>query len=300
MLTAALSLLALIAAAAASWSLLKSADPWRSWRRFAERGGLSVVVPMPDGDPQLAGSWRGLTVRVVCEQGPGRTLFQARIPEGLPCALTIRPRRDPAAALPEGAIASGWADLDRRFIFRSGEPEALSALLGDAAVREALSILGARHPEALLEDGVLRFHIAGQVLDPAALEAALDDLVAPLRAMRRAAEPPAADTGRLEQLASPALSEAERRLILDGLGGELLSFAAVVERVAATTALALDADYREGRTLYAAAGALQLAVRFPASRSAELDGLHPGEALRVRARVSGWDALTRRLTLIAP
>jgi hypothetical protein len=41
-------------------------------------------------------------------------------------------------------------------------------------------------------------------------------------------------------------------------------------------------------------------VRFPASRDGELDDIRPGERLKVRARIVGWDALTRRLNLEAP
>lgn len=316
LMTAVLSLLALAIAVAASWSLLQSGDPWRTWRRFAEGSDLAVIVPVPDGDPQMSGVWRGVKVRVVCAQSEGVTHFLARVPEVLPCALTVRPRRGVLEEAPEGAISAGDPDLDSRFIFRSGEPEALGALLDDAGVRLALAALSTHHPGALLEDGALRFTVAGKVLDPAGLEGALDDLVEPLLAMVRAAggEEPAevhimaapaavvtdADGDRLARLSDPSLGEPERRLVLDELGGGLMFFTVVAERVGSTTALVLDEAYKDGRTLYAAAGSLQVAVRFPASRDADLDDVRAGETIRVRARVSGWDALTRRLILTAP
>jgi len=337
-MSALISLLVFAVAVAASWSLLQGSDPWRSWRTFAERQGMSVVVPVPGGDPQMSGVWRGLRVRVVCRQDGGvagedpaiETRFQAMAPLTLPLALTVRPR-EPGAPEPEGAVPSGDDTLDALLIFRCGEPEVLAELLADANVRAAWAALVSRHPEALLEDGALRFSLPDRVMEPLQLEGALDDLVEPLRAMVKSAgaregvvmgvmagagggaiidveavssDPrdaaTTADAELLRTLSDGGLSDPERQLKMDAMGDGLMVFTLVAQRVGASTGLLLPVDYRGGRTLYAAAEALEVSVRFPSRRDDELDDVEPGETLRVRARVVGWDALTRRLTLEAP
>jgi len=342
-MSALISLLVFVVAVAASWSLLQGSDPWRTWRAFAERQGMSVVVPVPGGDPQMSGVWRGLRVRIVCRQAgeasegaapqpPYQTRFQALTPASLPLALTVRPR-EPGAPAPEGAVSSGDDALDTLLIFRSGEPDVLAGLLADPNVRAAWARLVSEHPEALLEDGALRFSLPVRVLDAVELEETLDELTAPLLAMARAASSDGeedilmgvmggtvintvidveavstdprdtatvADAAALEALSDAGLSDPERRLKLDAMGDGLMVFTLVAQRVGTSTGLLLAEGYRGGRTLYASVEALEVSVRFPKRRSDELDDVEPGETLRVRARVEGWDALTRRLTLEAP
>ncbi len=313
-----LSTLLILLAIAASWSLLVGSDPWRRWRLFAAERDLSVVVPMPDGDPQMSGVWRGVRVRVICRQErsglPPETHFSALLPPGLPAALTVR-RRQPGSDAAPGSVRCGDRELDDRLVFRSGQPALLLDLLADDAVRTELLALSVAHPDALLEDGALRFSLPGRVTDAQALEAGLDDLAAPLTAMRAAAGldvvatavpapggPATVDGTLLARLVASELAEPERRVLLEALGGDLQVFEVMAERVGRTSALLLSEPYRGGRTLFAtsAQAHLQLAVRFPASRDGELDDIRPGERLKVRARIVGWDALTRRLNLEAP
>ena len=108
-----------------------------------------------------------------------------------------------------------------------------------------------------------------------------------------------ADPDVLRALAQPELEAGARHELLARLGEGPIIVELAVARVARTAEMRAPEPYRDGLTLFGRCGDLELAVRFPANRARDLDGLLPQERVKVRAWIDSWDALTRRLVLNA-
>jgi hypothetical protein len=100
---------------------------------------------------------------------------------------------------------------------------------------------------------------------------------------------------RLARISDPMTGYGERSRLLEELGQSPLWMSVVVDKVERTKGLSLAPELREGRTLVARAGQLEVALRFPAARNEEIDALAQGATLKVQATVADYDNFYRRL-----
>jgi hypothetical protein len=112
-------------------------------------------------------------------------------------------------------------------------------------------------------------------------------------------------TGSLEDLvallADRKLMSRQREEIIERHATKSWPVETIIERIDRTFGFDLPANLRDGRTIEGTFKSedWKVAVRFPATRNAELDKLKTGQTLKAAGKVSAWDDLFRRVTIDA-